>query len=147
MYSSLVLGVALAVAAPGVKDPPKKEVPTLVGEWVGETGVAGGKPKPPPAGTTMTFTADGKMVLAERGHPERNKEGTYTADPKKTPGELDLVPVGPGPGKEEKLAGIYKIEGDTLTICFAMDGKRPTEFASPDGSAVMLITLKRAKKE
>ena len=147
MMSSLIFGLALTVAAPGVKEAPKKEAPTLVGEWVGETGVMGGKPKPPPPGTKLTFTADGKMVMADGDRPEQKMEGTYTSDPKKTPGELDLIPGNAPAGRDERLAGIFKIEGDTLTICFAMDGKRPTEFTSPGGSAVMLITLKRAKKE
>lgn len=140
----LLLGLALVAGAPAPKAEPKKETPTLVGEWVGETGVRSGQPEPPPPGTLMLFAADGKMVLGEGGIKQKI-EGTYTTDPKKTPNELNLVPMGIGQGVT--FTGIYKIDGDTLTICFTTDGKRPTEFASPAGSAAMLITLKRVKKE
>ena len=142
MTPSLLVGLAVVVGAPAKKDPPAKDPPSLVGEWVGESGVHGGKPDNPPPGTTITFTRDGKLLLTE-GKGGRTEEGTYKADPKKTPAELDLNP----PGKAEAILAIYRIEGDTLTLCFSHGGERPTEFASPAGSRVMLVTCKRAKKE
>ena len=144
MYPSLLVGLAVVVGAPGKKDPPAKEPPSLVGEWLGESGVRGGKPDNPPPGTTLTFTADGKVLFRE-GKDGSAEDGTYKADPKKTPAEIDITP--PKDEKAPTLLGIYKIEGDTLTMCFAMGGERPKEFASPAGSDVMLITCKRAKKE
>jgi uncharacterized protein (TIGR03067 family) len=142
--TTILVGLALAVGAPTKKDPPAKEPPSLVGEWVGESGVRGGKPENPPPGTSLTFTADGKIRFKEGGDAKA-EEGTYKADPKKTPAEIDINP--PDGPKGETLRGIYKIEGDTLTICIAMGGVRPTEFASPAGAEIMLITCKRAKKE
>lgn len=146
MSTALVLALALVAGAPNKKDPPAKEPPSIVGEWVGETAVSGGKPKPPApdGGITFTFTADGKLLVRE-GKRDKPEEGTYKADPKKSPAEIDLVPQTAGNGPT--LQGIYKIDGDTLTFCFALGAERPTEFASPVGSQVMLITCKRAKKE
>jgi uncharacterized protein (TIGR03067 family) len=144
MTSSVLVGLALVVAAPATKETPAKDPPTLVGEWAGATGLRGGKPDNPPPGTTLTFTADGKLLMKEGGD-SKAEEGTYSADPKKAPAELDITPG--GTEKAPTIRGIYKVEGDTLTICLAIGGERPTEFASPPGSENMLVTLKRAKKE
>jgi len=142
--STLLLGLALVAGAPLKKDGPAKDPPTLVGEWVGETGVRGGKPENPPAGTALTFMADGKVRFRE-GADAKAEEGTYTVDPKKDPAEIDIVP--PNGAKGVTILGIYKVEGDTLILCFAMGQDRPKVFAAPDGSEVILVTCKRATKE
>jgi uncharacterized protein (TIGR03067 family) len=144
MQASFVVGLALVVAAPGTKDAPKKDPPSIVGEWVGETGLRGGKPDNPPPGTTITFAKDGRVIMKE-GKDDRAMEGTYTADPKKDPAEIDIVP--PATEKGPTIQAIYKIEGDTLTLCFSMGGERPKTFDSPAGSQIMLVTCKRAKKD
>jgi hypothetical protein len=33
-----------------------------------------------------------------------------------------------------------------MTVCFARRGDRPTEFASKEGTSVVLLVLKREKK-
>lgn len=142
--SVFVAGLAIVVAAPAAKEPPKKEPPSLVGEWVGETGIRGGKPDNPPPGTTITFTKEGKLIMKE-GSRNETMEGTYTADPKKDPGEIDLV-LAPAI-KGSTLLGVYKIEGDILTMCFSVGGDRPKAFESPVGTQVMLITCKHAKRD
>jgi uncharacterized protein (TIGR03067 family) len=142
--TSLLVGLALVVGAPAKKDAPPKDPPTLIGEWIGESGVRGGKPENPPPGTTLTFLADGKLRFKE-GKDGKSEEGAYNADAKKSPSEIDITP--PEAAKGETLLGIYKIEGDTLTLCFAMGGERPKEFAAPAGSEVMLVTCKRVKKD
>jgi uncharacterized protein (TIGR03067 family) len=144
MTTSLLIGLAIIVGAPAKKEAPAKEPPSLVGQWLGESGLRGGKPDNPPAGTSITFTADGKVLMKE-GSAGKPEEGTYTADPKKSPAELDIAP--PTTEKGPNVLAIYKIEGDTLTICLTMGAARPKEFASPPGSEVMLITCKRARKE
>lgn len=138
----LLLGLALAIAAPAPKDPPKKEAPSLVGVWSGESGTRGGKPDHPPAGTTIEFTADGKVLIKE-GTDREPEGGTYRAVRTKTPAEIDITP--PGKGNDPMILGIFKIEGDTLTMCFALGGDRPKDFVSPAGSEAMLITCKRVK--
>jgi uncharacterized protein (TIGR03067 family) len=137
-----MLGVVLTVGAPGEKD--KKDGPAIVGEWSGEKAVRGGQEVAvPDGGITVTFTADGKVKIVTGGK-ERDEHGTYTIDAKKSPAEIDLTP----PKEEGKHLGIFKIDGDTLTVCLGDKGgtERPTKFESPDGSKIMLLTLKRAKK-
>jgi len=139
--STLLFGLALAAGAPNPKAPPDK-APALVGDWVIESMVFGGKPWEFKPGAAWQFQSDGKMV--NRG-PDGEKAGTYTADAKKNPAEIDLDVIGPN----WELPGIYKIDGDTLTIChvFGKEQPRPTKFESPVGSFNMLIKLKRAKSD
>lgn len=138
-----ILALAVAVAAPAAKDPPKTDVTTIVGEWDAESAMSRGKPDNPPPGTTWTFTAEGKSVLRIGGRDEP-KDGTYKADPKKDPAEVDITD---GP-KGRPMRGIYKVEGDTLTLCLSGDDEdRPKAFDAPAGSRVILIILKRAKKK
>lgn len=42
--------------------------------------------------------------------------------------------------------GIYKLERDTLTVCYERNGDPPTEFVSKQGSTVVLEVLKRDEK-
>ena len=142
MFTTLILVVA--VGAPAPKAEPKKEAPTVVGKWVPENAMVGGRPDNPPPGTTFEFTADGKFVMTTDGNV-RPEMASYTADPKKDPAEVDIE--GPGGKKEPPIRGIFKTDGDTLTLAMSKDGTRPTKFESPAGSRVMVMTLKRAKKE
>jgi uncharacterized protein (TIGR03067 family) len=144
MFASLLVGLAVAVGAQDKKDPPAKEAP-IVGEWAGEKAAAGGRDeKIEPGAIMFTFAADGKLTIAE-GKQARPDTGTYKTDAKKDPAEIDIIP--PADKKEPTVEGIYKVDGDTLTLCFVRGkGKRPTKFESPAGSDAIVITLKRVKK-
>src|SRR5947209_1529799 len=121
MYSSVLLGLAVTVGAPVTKEkePPKKE-PAIVGEWEGVKAVAGGKDMPvPEGGIRFEFTADGKLIIHE-GKKDRPDTGTYTVDTKKDPAELDMIPpMDKKVAAPPNIPGIFKVEGDTLTLCFA----------------------------
>jgi uncharacterized protein (TIGR03067 family) len=143
MTAAVLFGVVLAVAAPGDKEAPKKEAPSIVGEWDGEKNVRGGMERPiPDGGVKVTFTADGKLLFKE-GNKDPGT-GSYKVDATKSPGEIEITP----PKEDGTLLGIFKIDGDTLTICLADKGStdRPTKFESLEGTNVMLVTLKRVKK-
>jgi len=144
MHTSLMLGLAVFVAAPAPKEA-KKDPPSLIGEWVPESAIHGGKYDPPPPGTTITFTKEGKCVIKEGPDKERDSM-TFTFDPKRDPPEIDLNEPRGGM-KSEAMKGIYKIDGDSLLLCLSRHGERPKEFASPAGSDSIFITLKRLKKD
>jgi uncharacterized protein (TIGR03067 family) len=120
-----------AIAAPKLKDPPTNDAPSLVGEWVSDH----------ENGRRYIFTTDGRFTyVLGKGS---TAEYTYTADPTKTPAEIDLVPA---PGGGPVVPGIYKIEGDTLTVCFTTPGApRPTRFEKSDTPHVGLSVYKRVK--
>jgi RNA polymerase sigma factor (sigma-70 family) len=69
----------------------------------------------------------------------------YTIDPWQKLKELDFVPQdGPENEKGKTFRGIYRLEGDRLTVCLAgPDMERPTEFKTAEGTTVMLLTFKR----
>ena len=67
----------------------------------------------------------------------------FRMDPTKTPKTIDIVDIDKG----RLIRGIYKLEGDTFTVCdrgAEKDG-RPAEFATRPDSGLVLVVLARAK--
>lgn len=138
----LIAGLALLVAAPATKDPPKKEPPSLIGVWNIESAVKGGKADAADAEGSIEFTKDGNAILKERG---KAINATYKIDAKKNPAELDLTLS--ERGMSITMNGIYKFDGESLIICLTFMGERPTKFESPEKAMTVLLTLKRPKKD
>ena len=67
-------------------------------------------------------------------------------DPTKSPKAIDFTYM-TGFSKGKTFKGIYKIEGDDLTICrgASPDTERPDEFAAPVDSGLVLVVWKRSK--
>jgi uncharacterized protein (TIGR03067 family) len=149
MQSALLVGLALTVAAPAPKETPKKEAPGIVGSWSLEKMEFGGMPLPAGAAgqgdLALTFNQDGTVVATKGGKVEPGP-ATYSHDPKKSPAEFDLT-EGRGGGKDMTIRGIYKIEGETLTLCMSPMGERPTKFESPAGGQTIMMVFKRFKKD
>ena len=70
-------------------------------------------------------------------------EGTVKLDLASKPKGIDLL-FSAGHAKGHRNLGIYKLEGDTWTICLATWGnKRPGKFATAPGTGFALETLER----
>jgi len=134
----MLLAIALTVGAPGPKDA-KTDPPKIEGNWVAESYVLGGKDEGREKGVVFTF-ADGQLSRGSK------VEVSYVLNPKADPPQIDLTSVR---GKDAPIPGIYKIDGDTLVLCFPKGGSadRPTKFESPAGSRIVLFTFKREKKK
>jgi uncharacterized protein (TIGR03067 family) len=140
--TACTLFAALLVAAPTVKAKPEPKTDDLVptGTWVAEKVEQGGKDVLPTLdGLSMTFQ-DGTVVLRIL-NTDRPMPVTFNP----TAG-LKEITTRPGRGTVENR-GIYKIEGDTLTIYLNEEenGRRPTDF-TPGAPNHTLLVLKRAKK-
>jgi uncharacterized protein (TIGR03067 family) len=135
--------LALAVAAPALKDKPKPAPPSIVGTWVVETMVVGGQPRVLGADREhWVFNADGSRTAGPGDTVTRR--GTYTIiDPKATPLALDLT------AQPSALhLCIFRIDGDTLTLNLGNVGDaRPTTFESPAGTKHVLRVFKRVRTD
>jgi len=70
--------------------------------------------------------------------------GIYKIDASKTPKQVNIDPE-QGVNKGKKIAAIYKLDGDTLTICYDFDERRPLEFRTKEGDHRLLAVFKRDK--
>jgi len=139
---------ALVIGAPALKDRPKAGG-HVVGDWVLARWVIDGQDLPLPATRwAYRFTPDGRVFTAAESRVPA-ETGTYRVDPDEVPARIDLLSA---PSPTGRLTpGIYRVEGDTLTLCLwvgrATEAERPTRFAAPAGSGAVLLILKRVNAE
>lgn len=118
--------------------PVPKALAGIQGDWVLNSLTAAGKSVERPA--ARAFSVRGKIgshepaagpLLVQFGGGEKAADAGYEGK-----GGFQVV-----------RRGIYKLDGDVLTICLAASGKdRPTEFASTPGNGAELRVYQRAKK-
>jgi uncharacterized protein (TIGR03067 family) len=143
--NAVLLGIALAVAAPALKE---KVEPDIVGEWVAESIQSTGRTRPPSSGELRyVFAADGKWTVYRGEFRIGSGSRGYNTDPKKSPATIDLI--SDTTEQEPSVShGIYKIEGDRLTLCVSRGrSSRPTRFEVSEESPGALYVFKRAKKK
>src|SRR5262245_50408959 len=122
LLGTLCLAASLAVAAP----PPKADPSPLVGSWRSVRVISGGEEwKGGPL--VVESRADGTAVLGDGSRPrDQDPPVKFKAAPDKTPAQIDVA--APEGHRIAPVVGIYKLDGDTLTLCYSNGGARPTEF-------------------
>jgi uncharacterized protein (TIGR03067 family) len=137
--SPIFLSVLLAAGEPALKDPPPKLDP-LYGLWAIQTVTVAGKEYPEVDDRRWEFRPDGKHMRYVGDEPIWRNPIPFTGDPRAKPAALNI-------GYFASTLGIYKIDGDTLTICVAEKDRktRPTDFSPPKDADSTLYVFKRIK--
>jgi uncharacterized protein (TIGR03067 family) len=146
--TSFVAILAFCLTVPAFAEDKKNEadLKAMVGNWKVEKAELGGKDLTDQLKTLKFEVRDGGKYITQVG--EVKDEGAFTVDAAKTPKEVDIKPGG-GPNKGKTMKAIYKIDGDSFTVCYEFNietGKRPEKFESKADTTVLLITYKREKK-
>ena len=115
----------------------------LPGIWQATAAVVSGQELPPNVVAVLRITLTETRFKTQRGL-ETLFDSTYSVDASQSPMHIQMIGTG-GDFDGQPALGIYSLEGEVLRICYKMPGYgRPSDFASPAGSGVFLITLRRA---
>ena len=133
----LVIGISAALAA----GKPATDLDHFQGPWKVVKLTFNGRSAP------AEVVEKGKYVfkknkLTIRESETSRQECEFTLNPDQDPKTIDIV-GSDGPAKGKKMLGIYRIKGDTLTLCLGEE--RPKEFSDADKAG--LLELERQKEE
>lgn len=138
-----ILGAILVIATAAQAYDEKGDSKALQGTWLPTSAVLAGQPFPEQVIKTMKLTMkDGRYTVMVG---QVQDEGTAKLDSSKTPKTMEIKGT-EGPNNGKTFLAIYKITGDTLTICYDLAGKAyPTEFESKPSTKLFLVEYKRDK--
>src|SRR5262245_8845603 len=147
----LVVGLLLGGGPP---DEVKKEKEKLIGAWKVVSLESDGKKVPAQALKDLRYIFTADSLTRKKGEKAESGAG-YKLDPSKSPKWIDMTGV--TDGKEQSIPALYKLDGDTLTLCFRSDykkkdgkpnevQKRPEKLDGGEGSEQVLMVLKREKR-
>jgi uncharacterized protein (TIGR03067 family) len=148
IISVLVMTATPLLLAAGTDDDVRKELKALQGKWKTVAMEVAGKPLPKDGIPAFTFiiAADGKSTGQT---PQGEFRATITVNPKKNPKAIDNLHES-GEEKGKKQYGIYKLEGEKLTVCItapgSTEGDRPKDFTTKDTPNVVFV-FERVKED
>ena len=124
-------------------DAPQEDRKKIEGVWLPVEAEMAGLKFPDEVLKAMKLTmADGKYTV-EVG--KTLDKGTYKLVPNTKPGAVDIAGT-EGPNKGKTLLAIYEWRGESLRVCYDLEGKnRPTEFKTEKNSKKFLVTYNREK--
>jgi uncharacterized protein (TIGR03067 family) len=114
----------------------------LEGEWAMLSGVMDGKAMDASLVQWVKRVTQGNQTTVLAG-PQTMLKVTFTCDASHSPAIIDYVNLA-GAHKGKRQQGIYKLEGDVLTVCTGAPGAaRPGEFESVKGDGRSLTVWKK----
>ena len=135
---ALALFILSSAATTARADAKDDELKKMKGTWTVVSATQDGAPMPDKEMKDATFVIEGDTIAMVKGD-RKDPVTVKSIDTSKTPTWIDLQPPG---GGAEKIEGIYKLDGDTLEMCFKKTG-RPADFGQ--GKDIMYMKLKRQK--
>ncbi len=140
-----ILAVCLCATLVNAQEPAQDELRQHQGTWAAVSFRRDGQDTPADIVRSITRTVEGKHVVWKRNG--KNFAGTaLELDPAQHPRAIDVSADG-GPMRGRRVLGIYKLEGDRLTLCMAdPDRPRPREFRADQGSGQTLMVFQRKGK-
>ena len=128
-----VLVVAFSATALGCP----QGTPAIEGTWAIASASLGGKELP------LAAFQNNPLRLAGGRYSFQNDSGEYSVIRDAVPTAID-VRGRQGPNAGRTIPAIFKVQGDTLTICYDLSGKaRPKDFRSEAGTQLFLVRYTR----
>lgn len=140
LLSSALVAVVAFVFSPAAQ---ADDVKAMEGKWTVASAEAGGQSVDSEdlRALVVTIAGDHYELMTKEG-PDA---GTLKLDETQKPKTMDATDT-EGFDAGKVIRAIYELTGDTMRVCYALDGSaRPTEFATKEGSPWLLITYQRQK--
>ena len=142
LFAAITL-MSFAAAPVPKADPLKQAQQDFQGEWKVVEFIRGGRAHGAEELEGESVVVKGDLFTFTHTKIEKF---TFILDPKASPANIDFTKIGP-PKQGAVMLGIYKLEGDKLTICASFeDSERPKDFKSADGPRICTFVLERVKK-
>src|ERR1017187_2182219 len=139
---TLARGKAAPKARKAKVEAPSGPATVFEGEWQMVSGVMNGVAMDASTVQWVKRMTRGNQTSVIAG-PQTMLKVEFTFDPSTSPASLDYLNLH-GATKGKRQQGIYRLEGDVLTVCTgAPDGARPGDFSSPKGEGRSLTVWKR----
>jgi uncharacterized protein (TIGR03067 family) len=111
------------------------------GTWIPISAELAGQPLPQQVLNTIRLTlTENRYTAVVAGATD---VGTLILRSNQQPRGMDILGT-EGPNKGKTFLAIYELTGDSLKICYDLEGKtRPTEFRTNPGTQLFLVLYKR----